>query len=100
MLCFAMLFTGIYLPIRVAFANNISLGWFITECIVDVIFFFDIFVNFLSAFYTDEHVLVVNKREIAKRYLRGWFLIDIAALYHYIYIYISINIYIYIYIYR
>ena len=49
--------------------------------------------NFFTAYYDSDHNLITDNRQIAKNYLKGWFIVDALAWYNiYIYIYI---IYIY-----
>ena len=76
----ALSFTAIYLPIRMAFFDEISKGLLIVEYILDFIFLIDVFVNFLTAYYDDEHKLITDRGRIAKKYLTSWFLIDVLAL--------------------
>ena len=75
----ALIFTAIYVPIRIAFLDQVPLELLIIEYIVDAIFFCDIFVNFFSAYYDDNHTIITDKKRIAKKYLTGWFLIDLVA---------------------
>ena len=37
-------------------------------------------ITFFTALYDENLILVDNKKEIAKRYLQGWFLIDVLAI--------------------
>lgn len=46
---------------------------------MDLLFIVDIIVNFNSAFYTINDVLVTDRRRITKRYIKGWFLVDFLA---------------------
>ena len=86
----ALSYTAIFVPYRLAFIEEHSLGFSILEYFVDGIFFADLICTFFTAFYDNEHKLVTNKKLIAKNYLKGWFLIDLIAWLN-IYIY---NIYI------
>ena len=72
----ALMFTGIYLPIRFAFYAKVSQEWFICEILIDAIYLLDIFANFFTAYYNEEHIIVTNPPAIAERYLKGWFAID------------------------
>ena len=47
--------------------------------LADLIFIFDLIVNFYAAFYNKNDELVVDKKLIAKNYLRGWFFLDFIA---------------------
>lgn len=45
----------------------------------DACFLLDIIINFFSAFYDEENKLISNNRVIARKYLSGWFAIDLIA---------------------
>ena len=90
----ALSFTAIFVPYRLAFIEEYSLGFSIVEYFVDVIFLADLILTFFTAIYDNEHKLITNKKVIARNYLKGWFLIDLIAWYEYIYIYKYIYIYI------
>ena len=77
---FALSFTAIYVPIRIAFIEEVSLNLFIIESVVDCIFLCDIFNNFMTAFYDQNHKLITDPKKIIKKYLKGWFVIDLVAL--------------------
>lgn len=50
------------------------------DIIADFVFFVDIFITSLTAFYDDkEGALVTDNKTIFKRYLKGWFVIDLIA---------------------
>ena len=88
-----LIWTALYIPYRLAFIDDASLPIFIMECIMDGIFLIDIVFNFFTAFYDNDTILITDRRIIAAKYLKSWFLIDlISRSLKYIYI-----IYIYIY---
>ena len=78
---FLLGYIAIAVPYRTGF--NITIdpgsGWFWFEVLCDIYFAFDIFLNFRTAYRTDEGDLVVDPREIRANYLSTWFAIDIAA---------------------
>lgn len=85
---FALAYVSLMVPMRLGFDWSAVGVWYVLETGLDVYFFLDIFVNFLTALYrqADEglgntHVsgLIIDKRRIARAYLRGWFLIDCLA---------------------
>ncbi len=41
-----------------------------------MIFGLDIIINFFSAYYDKNDDIIIDKKKIAVRYLKGWFLID------------------------
>ena len=51
--------------------------WF--ELFSDLYFLADIFINFRTGFVSEEHQLVMNAKEIRRRYLKGWFMVDAVA---------------------
>ena len=77
-----LLFTAIYIPYRVSFLDKVSTGWLVVEYLVDILFFTDIPINFLSAYMDNEKNLVTEKKKIAINYLKGWFIIDAIAWYY------------------
>ena len=86
-----LIWTAIYLPYRLAFLeDDVPLGFWIMELLIDILFGCDIIINFFIAYYDNENVLVVSKLKIAQRYLKTWFLIDLLSMYIYVYIYIYI----------
>ena len=55
-------------------------GWSATESVVDIIFMIEIVVCFNSSYYDMEaNQYVTSRKQIAKKYLKGWFWIDILA---------------------
>ena len=46
----------------------------------DILFLIDIFVQFNSAYHTDDLVLVDDRKTVAINYLSGWFFIDVIAI--------------------
>ncbi|DAZ97282.1 TPA: hypothetical protein N0F65_009815 [Lagenidium giganteum] len=68
-------FQVFYLPFSVIYFPN---GTSVTTAIniaLEVIMMVDVLVRFNTA-YMDKNTLVISHKKIAKRYLRGWFLID------------------------
>ena len=84
----ALIFTAIYIPIRIAFLEEVDLGLLIIEYTIDGIFILDLGINFFIAYYGKNKGLITNNKTIIKHYLKGWFLIDFIAWYLIIYIYI------------
>jgi hypothetical protein len=67
------------MPIRLAFVDD-SVGFgMILEITIDFLFMFDVAVNFCSAYYDDDNKLVVNRKLIMKKYMKGWMIIDLVA---------------------
>ena len=76
----ALFYVAVMVPIRIGFAREmdpLSAEWFV-ELVTDVYFIVDIVVNFRTAYY-DEDELIVKPSLIAKQYTKGWFCIDIVS---------------------
>ena len=52
----------------------------VINIIIEVIFLIDIFINFNTAYYSEDFKLIKNRHKIAKQYLRGQFIFDITAI--------------------
>jgi len=74
-----LLYTCIEGPYEIAFLDNNDQPWVVINTLVDIAFFFDIFVNFRSAFYDKEFELIDESRAIAKEYMSFWFYIDVLS---------------------
>ena len=57
------------------------MAWVTLEIIIDCLFLGDIFVNFISAYEEDEMIEVDDRKLIAINYLKGWFIIDVVAIF-------------------
>ena len=47
---------------------------------VDVLFIKDMGINFATMYHDDDGRLIKTRSRIAKRYIRGWFLIDVVTI--------------------
>lgn len=72
-------YTAIFTPYRLTFEDEIPYGWKILDYFVDCLFFLDILMNFLSAYYDEEGRLVKDLGTLAKKYIKSWFFIDLVA---------------------
>lgn len=54
-------------------------SWYYFDFFLDIFFMLDIVVNFRTAFIKNGNTLVVDWKEIAIHYLRGWLFIDVVA---------------------
>lgn len=71
-----------YIPFLIGFYVPIQ-GWLMyLDLIISIGFMLDILVSFNTAFYIRGN-LVLNRREIAKRYIKSWFFIDLIASFPY-----------------
>jgi hypothetical protein len=66
----------IVVPYRLGFDADADGAWLVLENIIDCFFGVDIILNFRTAFYDDERLLVFDSRVILQRYVRGWFVVD------------------------
>ena len=69
------------IPIRLAFSNDETTSWLMFYVITDLLFLTDIILTFFSAVSDDKLVYeITNKKEIARKYLKGWFWIDFVSI--------------------
>ena len=47
--------------------------------LVDIVFLFDILVNFRTAVLSDEGDLITESKDVAVRYAKGWLVFDVLA---------------------
>lgn len=66
-------------PIAIVFDLS-AVHWVVINATIDILFFVDMVITFLSAYVTDEFVVVEDHASIAKDYLTSWFLIDLLAI--------------------
>ena len=78
---FLVILVSIIVPIRLAFDTSEPIGWVIFYTLTDIIFLVDIILTFFTSVSNKQSVYeVTDKREIAKIYLKGWFLIDFISI--------------------
>ena len=77
---FLLLYTAFFMPYKLAFIEDESFAIILVDYIVDVSFWLDIVVNFLTAIEDPARgVLIINFKRIASNYLSGWFFLDFTA---------------------
>lgn len=74
-----ILYSIIVVPLRLGFDYEATGSWYILEFTIDGFFMFDILLNFRTAFFNEERLLVHNPRTIFWRYFKGWFVIDLVS---------------------
>ena len=78
-----LMYTAVMTPYDVGFRydnNDLDTSFWMQQC-VDVLFFFDIIVNFSLGYYDNLHRRwVYDRYEIAKRYLSSWFVVDFVSI--------------------
>ncbi|KDO33654.1 hypothetical protein SPRG_19269 [Saprolegnia parasitica CBS 223.65] len=73
-------YSGITVPLYVSFPSfQVTSHWAAVDNGIDVCFGIDIVRNFLMGFYDEQDLLVVDVKQIAKSYLRTWFLLDFVS---------------------
>jgi CRP-like cAMP-binding protein len=77
-----VLFQALYIPFTVAFSVNWAKGssMWIFDLVTDGIFMFDLLMTFnVGVVDSSTNELVLDRKVIAKQYLKSWFLLDLAA---------------------
>eukprot|EP01135_Chromosphaera_perkinsii_P005166 Nk52_evm14s319 gene=Nk52_evmTU14s319 len=74
-----LIFTLILLPVHLAFfGDGLPVGWFVLNLFVDLCFLLDVVFNFRTGYVMADHV-VLERSEIMKHYIKGWFIIDLVS---------------------
>ena len=76
---FLMLYVAIFVPFQVSFITNSNdFIWYLQylDPIINVLFFMDILINFISAYDDQNGNQIVDLKSISRKYLTSWFLID------------------------
>ena len=76
---FLLLYSATVLPYRLTFVEGSSGAWKYTDSIIDGLFWIDLFLNFVTAYYNEEGVLVKDLKLLALNYLKTWLVIDFIA---------------------
>jgi len=87
-----ILYISLAVPVRLSFSRNPKMfeanrstdyedGWLPIDIITDIIIFFDMIINFISAYENMAGLLISKRREIAKAYIKGWFGVDLISLF-------------------
>ncbi|CAM9123551.1 unnamed protein product, partial [Chrysoparadoxa australica] len=74
-----IIYSCITVPLRIGFDLEASVAGGTVDALVDIMFFIDIVVNFCTAYLDDDGEVVTDRRLIARRYLRGWFWLDLIS---------------------
>lgn len=75
-----LLVTCILSPYSIAFITVEGFSMRIISAVTDVLFFIDMLVIFNTAIHDEDMQLIVDRKKIAIKYLKGWFLIDLFAI--------------------
>ena len=68
----------IEIPLRVSLMKDSAWHTLAMEVLITFFFTIDIVLNFFTPYYTN-HRLVVDRKQIAQHYLKGWFWVDLLA---------------------
>lgn len=71
-----LVYTAIFVPIKVGFDALNSNGMFVFDLFVDIFFLADVVINFFAIVEDERGNYITSRSKIAKRYCKGWFFID------------------------
>ena len=77
-----LIYTSLVTPYRISFLNeesNIAINLQLFDNIIDLFFFFDIILNFFTAYYTYDERIEKRLNKVIKHYLKGWFVLDLIS---------------------
>ena len=80
LITFVLIWSCCVTPVQIALMDDLSTGWTITNYAVDLSFLIDIIIIFNTALYDKDYNLSVDRGEIACKYMKGWFFIDLVAI--------------------
>jgi Ion transport protein len=76
----SLTYTATILPFVIAFYEKPQHdALYKLETTIDIIFLIDIIVSFNLAYYNSNNIIVVNRKEIAWKYIKSWLCIDILS---------------------
>ena len=76
-----LIFSCIEVPYRLAFiSGDDDITWQILSNLVNIFFIIDMIINFTTAFYDEDFNFIINRKEIVKKYLKGFFILDLIAI--------------------
>ena len=77
---FLLAYTAAFVPVKTAFFDEDPEGLYEFEYFLDVLFYIDLIVNFLSAFEDPNTGFIeVRFSKIARSYIFSWFFLDLSA---------------------
>ena len=79
------------LPVSIAFVDQeLAPAWLALNCVSDAVFIIDIFLNFRTGVidFNRQEEVILDKKFIRTKYLRGWFMIDVLSSLPFDYVYI------------
>ena len=76
---FLLMYTASYMPFKTCFIDKSSSLSDILDNLIDALFWTDILINFFSSYEEEDGTLKFKIPEIAKNYIRSWFIMDLLA---------------------
>ena len=86
-----MLYTVLITPFRVAFIDDDDVSWTSVDNAIDGLFFLDLILNAVTAYYDDERNVITSHGKIFVRYAKSWMGLDFVACLPMQYIFTSTN---------
>ena len=74
-----LLYSIVVTPYRISFVDVDTVAWMGIDTTVDFLFFFDLVISCVLVYQDEERNLVTSHRAIMVRYLKSWFVIDLAS---------------------
>jgi hypothetical protein len=74
-----LIYTATYMPYKTCFVDESTPGEEALDWVVDGLFMFDIFVNFVTAIENRDGTENASLKTIAATYLRSWFIFDLLS---------------------
>lgn len=75
-----LVYTATVMPYEIAFIDSYPYdSWFILGLVIDSLFFIDILMNCITAYYNSDMHLVTMRSKIFLNYLRRWLILDLVA---------------------
>ena len=80
-ICLLLIFSCIEIPYRLVLTQGDDDAiWQTINYFIDISFLLDIIFNFNTAYFDEDFKLIDDRKEIAKQYLKSWFIIDLLAI--------------------
>jgi len=77
-----VLYVAIVVPFRLGFNSEETLALRVIGYIIDISFFVDIVLTFFTSYYDDQKFIGVETfKDIARRYIKGWFFFDLICVF-------------------
>mmetsp|Transcript_14480 Transcript_14480/g.24537 ORF Transcript_14480/g.24537 Transcript_14480/m.24537 type:complete len:664 (+) Transcript_14480:135-2126(+) len=73
---FVLVYLAILVPMRIGFNLEIDGVAYIFECFVELYFWVDMFLNFITTYEDENLIVVTSMAKISTRYFKGWFTMD------------------------